>query len=56
MGGPVSGPESLMDPSSADIMPVVFWTIQSRIGRISVFEATTRQSSARKLSSACRIC
>ena len=54
VGSGTSGPSSLMLPSSAPNIAVVFCTTQSRIGSSSVFDATTRLSSARNWSSAIR--
>ena len=50
----ISGARSLMEPSSADSRPVVLWTIQSRIGCSSEFEATISHSSVTNWSSAWR--
>src|SRR3989442_445432 len=54
VGPETSGPNSLIEPSSAVSRVVVFCTIQSRIGWSSAFEATTSHSSVTNWSSAWR--
>src|SRR5262245_52048853 len=51
----ISGPSSLIEPSSAETMAEVFSTIQSRIGWSCVLEMITCESSPRNTSAAWRL-